>query len=242
MRRIYKVAKTFEDTIHTPYGEIPVSETRPMDVLCDELETSRFHSGVNKGDRLRIIAGWKNPIGTEGTVKWCGVNNYGSSFTDALTGKTVHLNPSIRLTLDDGSEIWTCGNNCINLSLGEPQIFDNKEESDAWEKTVRKGYGRDVWYFSDRSIVCAGNTLWGLGSKSYGIYKGMIKEGETEVAAVIDDFSTDRYMFVKFSKEAKQGNEIEYVSTGSIRDMDDMWRGDTGLGDAIKAFENCKVA
>lgn len=70
----------------------------------------------------------------------------------------------------------------------------------------------------------------------------MIKEGETEVAAVIDDFSTDRYMFVKFSKEAKQGNEIEYVSTGSIRDMDDMWRGDTGLGDAIKVFENCKVA
>lgn len=175
-------------------------------------------------------------------LKWCGINNYGSSFTDAPTGKTVHLNPSIRLTLEDGSEIWTCGNNCINLSLGEPQIFDNKEESDVWEKTVRKGYGKDVWYFSGKDIIKAGNTLWGLGSKSYGIYKGMIKEGETEVAAVIDDFSTDRYMFVKFSKEAKQGNEIEYVSTGSIRDMDDMWRGDTGLGDAIKAFENCKVA
>jgi hypothetical protein len=49
-------------------------------------------------------------------------------------------------------------------------------------------------------------------------------------------------MFVKFTKEAKQGNAVQFVSTGSIRNMDDMWRGDTGLTDAIKAFEDCQVA
>lgn len=27
------------------------------------------------------------------------------------------------------------------------------------------------------------------------------------------------------------------VATGTHRNMDDMWRGDTGLGDALKAFE-----
>lgn len=242
MKKIYKVAKKFEDTIYTPYGEVLFSQVRPIDVSCDELESSRWQSGVSKGDRVRIVAGRKNPIGTEGTVKWCGVNNYGSSYHSALDGKEFHLNPSIRLTLDDGSEVWTCGNNCINLSFGEPQVFENKEESKAWEETVRTFYEDDVWYLNGKDVVKAGNTLWGLGSQSYGIYQGMLKEGEKEVAAVIDDFSTDRYMFVKFSKEAKHGNEIEYVSTGTVRNMDDMWRGDTGLTDAIKAFENCKVA
>lgn len=241
-KSFYRVSKKVESVVSTVYGPVEFSKVVPIDVSCDELEPSTYHSGVSKNDRLRIVKGRKYPIGTEGTVKAAVPNRFGSTFNDALTGRLVHLNPSILLVLDDGSEIWTCGDNCINLKQGEPAVFTNEEDVNNWEKENTTSYGQAVWYFDGREVIKVGNSFYGLSSTGYGVYQKMIKEGENEVAAVIDDFSTDRYMFVKFTKEAKQGNAVQLVSTGSIRNMDDMWRGDTGLADAIKAFEECQVA
>lgn len=246
----YFVFTKLSQDIHTPYGVVNFSEINPVSIYTDRLERSeRHHSGVQKGDRLRIIKGRKNPIGTEGTVKWCGINNFGTTFNDALTGKTIHLNPSIRLTLDDGSEVWTTGNNCINIThlgldntIHEVDVSDKDYYSKLCKEAEEK-FGKDdsdpVWFYSPNShdIVYAHQSLWGLAQQSYGIYQGMLKETTDEVMAVIDDFTTDTYKFVRFSKKAIHGNLIKIVDTGTRRDMDDMWRGDTGLGDAIKAFE-----
>ena len=58
-----------------------------------------------------------------------------------------------------------------------------------------------------------------------------------------DSVVSTTYGPVEFSKVVSmQGNAVQFVSTGSIRNMNDMWRGDTGLADAIKAFEDCQVA
>lgn len=241
-KNFYRVSKKIDSVVSTAYGPVEFSKVFSIDVSCDELEPSTYHTGVSKNDRLRIVKGRKFPIGTEGIVKVAVPNKFGSTFNDVLTGRLVHLNPSILLVLDDGSEIWTCGDNCINLKYGEPAVFTNEEDVNDWEKANTTSYGQAVWYFDGREVIRAGNSLYGLSSEGFGVYQKMIKEGKSEIAAVIDDFSTDRYMFVKFTKEAKQGNAVQLVSTGSIRNMDDMWRGDTGLADAIKAFEDCQVA
>ena len=239
MRNNYRI--TVKSTKN--YYDVDFTRYIIRNISCGELEESTWNTGVHKGDRVRIIAGRKNPIGTEGIVKWCGPNKFGWTFNDALTGRTIHCDPSILLTLDNGDEIWTHGDICINISdLGLDGIheFKDEKECDAWEKETMKNFPNDtenVWLYDHDQVVRAGFTIWGLGSQSWNVYQNKFFENESVVAAVIDDFSTDTYDFVVFSKERKPGNLIKMVSTGTRRDMDDMWRGDTGLGDALKAFD-----
>ena len=250
--KLYFKLLKLSHTIDTAYGEVNFSEYKLIDLSTYRLEGDERHNiGVKEGNRVRVVKGRKLPIGTEGTVKWCGPNNFGYSFNDALTGRLIHLNPSILLTLDDGSEVWTNGRNCINITNTEPKDvleFSSDEELEAAREELRKKKDyykdyNDVWYKTANGEICrTGYSIWGLCSKSFSVYhylgKACIEETEKEVAAVIDDFATDTYMFVRFSKEAKHNNLIEIVSTGEARDMNDMWRGDTGLGDALKAFES----
>lgn len=257
--KLYFRLSKLSSTVSTPYGEVDFSEYKLIDLSTSRLEEdASYNAGVKKGDRIRIIKGRKNPIGTEGTVKWAGPNRFGYSFNDALTGRLVHCNPSILLTLDDGSEVWTTGDNCINITnTGLKGIieFNSEEEENAARKALNRDpeYNTDsgdVWYKSNcgsREEICrTGYSLWGLSTKSFSIYhhlgEKLYKETETEVMAVIDDFATDTYKFVRFSKKAEHNNMTAYVSTGTKRDMDDMWRGDTGLADAIKAYKEATAA
>lgn len=252
-KQYFKLAKLAQ-TVNTPYGDVNFAEYKLVDLSTRRFEKhERFNAGVAKGDRIRIVKGRKNPIGTEGTVKWCGTNRFGYSYRDALTGETVNCNPSILLTLDDGSDVWTVGDNCINITdTGLKGIleFDSDEAVEVARKEIytNKDYCaevEDVWYsstYDNRETICrVGYSIHGLCSKSFAVYKDRnklcLKETEKEIVAVIDDFVTDTYKFVRFSKEAKHGNLLEIVDTGTRRDFNDMWRGDTGLGDALEAFE-----
>ena len=210
--------------------------------IC-QLEDDNIYVGVKKGDRVRIIAGRKNPIGTEGTVKWCGPNNFGYTFNDPITGREKHCDPSILLTLDDGKEVWTHGDVCINITnegLDGIHEFESEKAADAWKKEYLENKPRntdDVWVYENNQVHKVGYSIWGLASEGFSVYQGKIIETENEIAAVVDDFKYDVYYFVRFSKERKPDNLIKRVATGTHRNMDDMWRGDTGLGDALKAFE-----
>ena len=55
-------------------------------------------------------------------------------------------------------------------------------------------------------------------------------------AMVQDDWRSDTYQFIAFTKVPALNNCVEYVSTGSPKRWDDNG-GDTGIGDAINAFE-----
>lgn len=224
-------------TTHNYYG-VDFSRVDAVDISCKCLENTLSYIGVKKGDRVRIVSGRKYPIGTEGTVKYAGINKFGSEHTQAITGNVYHFNPSILLTLDDGSEIWTCGNNCINIT-GPEEIheFNSEEEANNWQREIDSQRTKDYWVYKDDCVQQVGWKFGGLGSQGFAVHKGMIKETEDEVVAVLDDFRYDVYYFVRFSKKVEAGNLIQMVDTGSHRNMDDMWRGDTGLGDALKAFE-----
>ena len=239
MKSIYKtILKTTAD-----YYGVEFVRHYIQDVSCHELESSPYHVGIKKGDRIRIVSGRKYPIGTEGTVKWCGSNKFGYTFNDAISGREIHCDPSIRLILDNGEEIWTHGDVCINLSYpGVDGIheFKTEEEADAWEKETRNTLPaptEDVWVYDDNGIHQVGYMIYGLGSKTWGVYQGKLYEDDSVVAAVIDDWVTDTYKFVSFKKVREPDNLMRIVSTGSRRDWDDPWRGDTGLGDALKAFD-----
>jgi len=202
----------------------------------------RYSAGIKKGDRVRVVKGRKIPVGTEATVKGISTR-YSDTFYSSVTGEHIHYNPSLLLILDDGSEVWTSGKNCINITdTGLEGILElNPSEEDATRKALRERDNNDrgaVWYKdTDGMIYCTSLTsFWGFSTKSYSVYQDYIKETENEIVAVIDDFVTDTYKCVRFSKNVEHNNLVEIVDTGSARNMDDMWRGDTGLEDALKAF------
>lgn len=251
-KKIYGIVYKEVYNVSTTYGNVDFVRHVLKNISCEELEMSILYPGVRKGDKIRIIKGRKNPIGTEGIVKWTGPNQFGYTFNDALTGRTIHCNPSILLTLEDGSEVWTTGNNCINIShegLEGILEFNSEKEYEAYREVINNKYkeeGGTVWQFAHDEIVKTGFGYGSVYSKSYGIkyWEGerLFKETDSEVFAVIDDFVTDTYKFVRFSKEAKHDNLIDIVDVGTTRDMDDMWRGDTGLGAAVKAYKEAVAA
>lgn len=207
------------------------------------LEKSFTKIGVKVGDKVRIVSGRKNPIGTEGIVSWCGENKFADTFTSELTGQIYHENPSIRLKLENGTEVWTTGNNCINISSkGEVgiQTFEDREAFETWRESIKENFksSKPMYSFEDNEIIERRLQFGDLYSKSYSIYEDYIHVYKDRIAAIVYDFVFDIYIFIAFDSNLKPGNIIEYVSKGVARNLDDPWRGETGFGAAKKAFDN----
>lgn len=135
MKKLYYI--NYEKTIS--YNQETVTKRIAMNLSTDLLEADGRRLGIKKGDTLQVIAGKKLPIGTVGVVKYCGPNKYGRTVKSQLTGKVYHENPVILLTLPDDSEVWTTGNNCINIThKGVDGIheFDSEDLAQEWIDSV----------------------------------------------------------------------------------------------------------
>lgn len=191
-----------------------------------------------------VTAGRKIAKGTEVVIKRFMESKYGQSFKSLWSGKL--MNPVVLVELPNGTTTWTQGQN-LNL---KPEDVDGWIETiEAEDEKVAEQYVKDnykditgtIYYFNNGK---AGGTI---NCKSFGLLdsgtsvctwggKRYLADCGDVWAMVEDDWRSDTYQFLAFTKEPKLNNCVAYVAKGQPRRWDDNG-GDTGIGAAIDAFE-----
>lgn len=191
-----------------------------------------------------VTAGRKIAKGTEVVIKRFMESKFGQSFHSMWSGKL--MNPVVLVELPNGTTTWTQGQN-LNL---KPEDVDGWIETiEAEDEKVAEQYVKDnykditgsIYYFNDGK---AGGTI---NHRTFGMLDGgcsvctwggkrYLADCGDVWAMVQDDWRSDTYQFIAFTKVPALNNCVEYVSTGSPKRWDDNG-GDTGIGDAINAFE-----
>lgn len=202
-------------TIKTPQGTVNLTGYSKCSLVCDR------KSEVKVGDKVKIFAGKKIPLGTEAVVKVVGRNKYESN---------PDWNPCLLLTIGN-EEIWTTGKNCYKL--GETGVEGKIRELDEIEfcslDLKREGYVSDgpVWYFEGEpgksQIVRAGLHLsdYGLSIAKKDDDTLYFKEVGDEYVMILDDWRSDTYPFLVMKKEYKPGNCVVFKDNGvSVRFTD----------------------
>lgn len=75
---------------------------------ADEAAALREAARLERGVRVRVVKGRKVPKGTEGTVVWIGVDQYGSRY--GTTKYRIGIRPD-----GDGEAVFTAGSNVVVL-------------------------------------------------------------------------------------------------------------------------------
>lgn len=191
-----------------------------------------------------VTAGRKLAKGTEVVIKRFMESKYGQSFKSMWSGKL--MNPVVLVELPNGTTTWTQGQN-LNL---KPEDVDGWIRTiEAEDEKVAEAYIKDnykdiigtVYYFGDGKV---GGTI---NCKSFGLLdsstsvctwggKRYLADCGDVWAMVEDDWRSDTYQFLAFTKEPKLNNCVAYVSKGQQKSWDDNG-GDTGIRAAIDAFE-----
>lgn len=96
-----------------------------------------FGRNIRKGDTVEVVAGRKIPKGTKAVVKYWMRNKFENSPVYAISSE--EFNPSVLLTLEDKSEVWTTGNNLINTNPKDAQtkVVCFLHENDVIPKVAR---------------------------------------------------------------------------------------------------------
>ena len=191
-----------------------------------------------------VTAGRKIAKGTEVVIKRFMESKYGQSFKSLWSGKL--MNPVVLVELPNGTTTWTQGQN-LNL---KPEDVDGWIETiEAEDEKVAEAYVKDNYKDTTGSIYYfeggkAGGTIY---HKTFGMLDGgcsvchwggkrYLADCGDVWAVVQDDWRSDTYQFLAFTKVPALNNCVDYVSTGCPKRWDDNG-GDTGIGDAIDAFE-----
>lgn len=221
------IRKTVSE-ISTPQGNVQLENYKFVDVRCDHRDK------VHVGDRITIAAGKKIPIGTEAIVKGVGRNKFENE-----AGK----NPCLLLILDDESEVWTTGNNCINLTEVKNSVDGEIRKFNALElfncKLKEEGYESSdpVWYFEGEpgeSNICKATAY--LTDHGYSLLKdssgkNYFKVVNDEYAMILDDWKTNTYVFLVIKSKYAPGNLVKLVNTLSGSK-------DSSLKDSITEYNN----
>ena len=191
-----------------------------------------------------VTAGRKIAKGTEVVIKRFMESKFGQNFHSMWSSKL--MNPVVLVELPNGTTTWTQGQN-LNL---KPEDVDGWIETiEAEDEKVAEAYVKDnykditgsIYYFNDGK---AGGTI---NHRTFGMLDGgcsvctwggkrYLADCGDVWAMVQDDWRSDTYQFIAFTKVPALNNCVEYVSTGSPKRWADNG-GDTGIGDAINAFE-----
>lgn len=204
--------------IHTPQGDVPLNHYRKESLVCSNRQT------VKVGDKVKVFAGKKIPVGTEATVKAIGRNKYENDPDN---------NPCLLLTIGENNDVWTTGKNCYRLD--DKGIEGKIRELDEIElcslDLSKEGYVSDkpIWYFEGvpgESRIVETNVLYsdfGLSiatDKCTG--KKLFKEVGDEYVMVLDDWRSDTYPFLVMKKEYKPGNCVVFRENGTSCRFTDM--------------------
>ena len=183
---------------------------------------------LQRGDTVKVIAGTKLPIGTEGVVKNVVINKYSPD---------KNYNPSVFMILNDGREVATVSKNLINLknvkNFVGGKIFEAEEkdkvllEMKDYVKNNCKDNFSEMWYLDTNGEL-----------KYYGAKHHLeenekvieIKETENSYKALIksdnNKVKSTHYYIVEFEKEFKPNNSISMEVMGlndwfHLRDVDE---------------------
>ena len=168
-------------------------------------------------------------------------SRFGQSFHSMWDGKLY--NPVVLVRLPDGTTTWTQGQN-ISLEpedvIGYVATIEAKSEEEV-ENEMKKTYKNQdasVFYIDrdDHTV----HKMFGLSDHGLSFYhdcengKCLTDCGDVW-AAVLDDWRTDTYSFIAFTKVPEMNNIVACVDVGQPRHWDDMG-GDTGLTAALEAY------
>lgn len=227
-----------------------VSEVKGVQMIRHEISDGSLYDSLYciPGKTVVVVAGRKIAKGTEVTVKRFMESKYGQSRKSLWDGRL--MNPAVLVELPDGTTTWTQGQN-LALRLEDIPGYvatikakDEKAANDEMTKNFEDVLGK-VYYFDDGEVggtincktfglLDSGTSVCTWGGKRYFADCGDVW------AMVQDDWRTDTYQFLAFTKEPKLNNCVAYVAKGQPRHWDDNG-GDTGIGAAIDAFEKYVV-
>lgn len=196
------------------------------------------------GHTALVTAGRKLAKGTEVVIKHFMESKYGQSFKSLWDGKL--MNPVVLVELPNGTTTWIQGQN-LNLKPEDVpgwvttiEAEDEKAAKDFVNNNYKDTTG-SIYYFDNNKVggtinhrtfgmLDAGCSVCRWGGKRY------LADCGDAWAMVQDDWRTDTYQFIAFTKIPALNNCIAYVSEGQPKHWDDNG-GDTGIGAAIDAFE-----
>lgn len=171
------------------------------------------------GDKVKFVAGKKVPKGTEGVVKYTKPNLFEHQ-QDPLTGE--YFNPSVLLTLNDGTEVWTSGKNLVNTSpknsIAGPFYFTTEDEA-AIELSKKPEFktSETFWHVKNSKIF---HELPRSTDAGFEIQDR--KDFENEIAFVLKDTRTLGYSFLVIKKVYKPGNTILFERNTSKSNYSDV--------------------
>ena len=223
-----------------------VSEVKGVQMIRHEISDGSLYDSDNCkiGYTAVVTAGRKIAKGTEVVIKRFMESKYGQSFKQIWDGKL--MNPVVLVELPNGTTTWTQGQN-LALKLedipGYVATIEAENEKAAKEemtKNFEDVLGK-VYYFDDGKVggtincktfemLDSGCSVCTWDGKRY------LADCGDVWAMVQDDWRTDTYQFLAFTKEPKLNNCVAYVSRGQKSRWGDNG-GDTGIGAAIDAFE-----
>lgn len=230
--KIPMIIRKYTSEVETPQGKVELVRYRKVNTRC------LHKDDVHVGDKIRIIAGKKIPLGTEAAVIYVGRNKFETE---------EGANPCILLKYEDGTEVWTTGNNCCNITtLGVENEIREVDEFEFCNFDLEKaGYVSNdcVWYFEGEpgksNIVFATANITDHGysiAKEKGTDKAYFKDTGNCYAMVISDWHTNTFSLLVIKKVYVPGNCVALHHFGT-RDKIPTNCENTGFLEAVAEFE-----
>lgn len=221
-----------------------VSKTQEVEMINYVVNDGSLYDSDNCkiGCTAVVTAGRKIAKGTEVVIKRFMESKYGQSFKSLWSGKL--MNPVVLVELPNGTTTWTQGQN-LNLKPEDVNGWiatieaEDEDEAKAKMKESYKSVTGEIYYFEGKpgkiyhktfGMLDCGTSVCHWSGKRY------LADCGDVWAMVQDDWRTDTYQFLAFTKKPALNNCVAYVSEGQPKRWNDNG-GDTGIGAAIDAFE-----
>lgn len=214
-KKVYSIVVKREWDIDTRDGKVHFVEHVAKPINCYKV------SDVTRGDPVRVVAGKKVPIGTEGIVKTVCINKYSSDVTH---------NPSVFITLPDGTEVKTVGHNLINLkNVGDKGcITEWSSFEDFCEGSKNNQEQIEPMWYIDKEL-----NVKSTGLPNIEDYKMLnLDTLDKSYKSLLYNKKQDTYAVVEFAKTFTPGNVISFKQYGTASRFRDIFGGDDGRKEA----------
>ena len=207
MAKVYGVIIKPEFDVPTTQGNVHWYVYKTKIINCLKV------SDITRGDPVKVVAGKKLPIGTEGIVKNVVINKYSPD---------ISSNPSVFITLKDGKEVATVGKNLINLKhvAVNDKLFENETAADfAFEtsKYINETLGgnlEEMWYIKpDGCLGYVGPYDYMQDEKDTVLDTRETEKGYKALISRLEN-NSEIYTIIEFGKEFKPGNVIKIEHAG----------------------------
>ena len=201
--------KNFTDIIECK--SVLETDKGPIDYVDYVLKDAYVHTTISasEGDSVKVVKGKKIPLGTIGKILKITYNKYSYGAKDAYS--KAALNPSILLKLEDGSEVWTSGNNLIKIQSEKEKIVEVMNTSDPEEIRKKWPATEPIWVKNPEGKLSHfhKNNL----TSDFEILESKdVSDGE---ALILKNTKSGTHEFLVMNKEYFPGNEKVHKKFGT---------------------------